>query len=420
MVHGAEAADAASAREEWRRGWPQVAGAAAGMSAGLYMFSSVSGFFVKPLSAAFGWSRGELAATSAAMFVVSLLLPLAGAIADRRGVRIVAAVGSVTFAVAYVALASMSGALWQYFAALALVALIGGPCTVPFLLARPTVSAFHRSRGLALGLGMSGTPLLCFAVLPILQAVIAAHGWRAGYLMLAPLSLGLGGLAFVLLGRAPAAAGIPQPPAPSAREAAVGQTFGQALRDPRFVLLALAVAAVTFPVGVFISSLQPLLSDRGVPGQTAAMLGVWYSVAVVIGRLSSGVLLDRFWPPLVASVALGGPFVGLLIFLGAGAQLPLLFLAIAFIALAIGAETDILSFLAARYFGLRAFGAINGALGGIATLSIAVGGITAGVMFDRFGGYDRVFVAGAALSAFAAVAVLLSGGWRPTSSPAGG
>jgi predicted MFS family arabinose efflux permease len=409
------AAPALSALQEWRRGWPAALGATLGQGAGLYMFNTVAGFFVKPLSHEFGWGRGVIATTSTALFVCSLLLPATGAIADRRGVRALIAIGSLAVAACYLALASMTGEVWRYFAALALIAFIGGPCTSPSILMRPVVIAFDHSRGLALSAAMCGVPLLAFAVLPVLQHIIATQGWRAGYAHLGAMTLLLGGLSVFLLGHRPKAAGAR--PGHSAEADRTGAESGMAVRealgDMRLWLLGLAMVALNFGVGIYLSSLQPMLSDRGVDGRTAALLMVWYGAAVVIGRLASGVLLDRFWPPLIGCVALAGPLFGLLLLAVAGPSLGLLATAIALIALATGAETDILSFITARYFGLRSFGALSGMLGGVTTVSIAIGGMVAGNVFDVFRTYGPVLLVGSALSGVAALAVLGSGFVRP-------
>jgi MFS family permease len=379
-----------------------------GIAAGLNMFVVISGFFVKPLSAEFGWTRGQVSLSAGAIFVCSLLVPLSGAIADRRGARIMVAVGAVIFASCYLAFAMMTGSLWQYLAILAVIGLVCGPATMPFIFLRPVVAAFDRSRGFALAVAMTGFPLLSFALLPALQLTMATYGWRVGFLTLAPLSLLLGLASWLLLAHAPSKEE-PLPIEDAAAKLAPAGSFQQAITDPRFWLLALALVGVNFSVGIFTTTLQPMLSDRGVDGRTAALLGVWQAVVTVVGRMSFGALIDRFWPPLVGGLAFAAPLFGLVIFLDAGARLPLLAAGIAMVAIAFGAETDLLAYFTSRYFGLRAFGAVTGALGLFYGVSFALGAVIAGFSFDRVRSYDLVLGAGAALSGVAAVAVFSSG-----------
>lgn len=391
---------------EWRSGWPAVVGFMAGVGAGMPMFALINGFFTKPLVAAFGWSRGEVSSMAVAMLVTSLILPIAGLLADRRGVRVLAIVGAAAYAGCYAALSAMTGAIWQYFAILAVMAFVGGPFTTPFLFAKPIVSAFDRSRGFALSLGLCGTPLLTLAVLPMLQHIIATQGWRTAYLAMAPFSLGLGVIAYTLLGRLPRAT----PSAPSRRAGERDASLREILPDIRFWLLAISMIGVNVPIGVYLTSLQPMLSDKGVDGHTAALIAAWYGVSAIFGRMTVGAMLDRIWPPIVGVITLGAPAVGLMLFFFAsGSQVLLLGAGVSLLAVASGAETDVLCYFASRFFGLRNFGAVIGLLGAVCGVAMAVGGLSGGYLFDRFGDYNFALITGAVLSAVAACAILVSG-----------
>jgi len=377
----------------------------AGTSAGLQLFTYLTSLFVKPLQVAFGWSRGQIAAASGALLVCALFMPVAGFLADRKGVRPLAALGVGAFVVSYLALGSMTGARWQYFAILGLIACVGGPCTNYFLFARPVVGAFRRARGLALSVSLCGVPVASLVVLPILQQIIQAQGWRAGYYALAGLSLVLGGAALVLLGRSE-----PALEAAPGHQPATGMTFGQTLGDRRLWWLVAAAAGVCIPTGFYVSSLQPMLSDKGLSGGQAALLGSWYALAAIAGRLGVGGLLDRFPPTLVGAATLGAPALALIIFIAAPAGSPAAFaVAIGLFAVANGAEADVVCFLGARYFGLAPNGRVNGLLGGVSAVAIAVGGMMSGIVFDRFGSYDIAMAVAAATAALAALAVLASG-----------
>ncbi len=392
--------------QEWRRGWPVLLGSATGMGAGIAMFGSAGGFFVKPLAAEFGWSRGQISMTATAVLLTSLAMPVMGRLVDKHGPRPFLLFGALVFAAAYVALAAMPASYLYFLGVLLVIGIAAGPATAPLIYMRPIVGAFASSRGLALALGLSGSVLVSIALLPLLQYVIATHGWRAGYLMMAGTTLALGVIAFVLLGRAAPAAR-----AASSREGAAeqGHSLKEALADARFWLLALAMACANIAGGAFHSQLQPLLSDIGIPGATAALLGAWYAGAVVAGRLICGLLLDRVWPPAVAFASLFGPTIGLLVFLAPHPSLWLLAIGAAFVGLSQGAEGDLLAYFTARYFGLKAFGAIFGLLGLIFGVSVALGSIAGGYAFDAFDNYNAMLICGACVAALGAVSMLASG-----------
>jgi hypothetical protein len=67
------------------------------------------------------------------------------------------------------------------------------------------------------------------------------------------------------------------------------------------------------------------------------------------------------------------------------------------------------AFFIARYFGLRAFGAIIGMLGMAVGVSAAIGGAVGGMLFDLRHNYNLNLVLGSGLSAVSAFSLLASG-----------
>ena len=375
------------------------------MGAGISLFGHVTGFFVKPLAAEFGWSRGQISLASMAVLGTALAMPAVGMLVDRHGPRLFVLLGAILFAGAYAALALMPGELWAYYAIIVLIGLAAGPATAPLVVTRPLIGAFTESRGLALALGMSGAVAISTFVLPVLQYVISHYGWRTGYAAMVPLTLTLGLAAFFLLRGASPVKQASNGPAPEQ----AGHTLREALSDARFWLLAISMICISMAAGAFSSQFQPLLSDLSVPGSTAALLGVWYAASVIVGRLGAGVLLDRLWPPAVGAVALSGPIIGMPLFLAADPSLTGMLIGAALVGLSTGAEADMLAFFAARYFGLKRFGAIFGVLGLFFGLSVAIGGIAAGFAFDRAGDYRLVLILGSILAGVSTMSLLASG-----------
>ena len=91
---------------EWREGWPVVMGAALALGTALPVWNYVSSLFVAPMTAEFGWTRGQLASASASAFLGSLAAPLIGKLADAVGSRPVLLGGLAGYAAAFVALAA--------------------------------------------------------------------------------------------------------------------------------------------------------------------------------------------------------------------------------------------------------------------------------------------------------------------------
>ncbi len=84
-----------------------------------------------------------------------------------------------------------------------------------------------------------------------------------------------------------------------------------------------------------------------------------FGLTVILGRVSCGYLVDRYFAPYVAVVFLVGPAVGIaLLALDSGTST--VYLAAVLLGLGLGAEFDLLSYFISRYLGLKVYGKIYG------------------------------------------------------------
>jgi hypothetical protein len=100
-----------------------------------------------------------------------------------------------------------------------------------------------------------------------------------------------------------------------------------------------AFSLVSLSVQGCLVHITAMLIDRGITVQTAAFGASIMGAAVLIGRVGTGYLLDRFFASRVAAFLFGGAAVGIGL-------------------LGLGAEVDIIAYLISRYFGLRSFAEI--------------------------------------------------------------
>ncbi len=116
------------------------------------------GLFMKPLGAAYGWNRASVAlAVSIGAIALAVSTPLAGRLIDRFGVRRVLLGSLVTYGAMLAAVpwcVRVFGLTGLYGAYVLVGILSSGANTVAY--ARLLTGWFTRSRGLALGIGMSG------------------------------------------------------------------------------------------------------------------------------------------------------------------------------------------------------------------------------------------------------------------------
>jgi len=117
-----------------------------------------------------------------------------------------------------------------------------------------------------------------------------------------------------------------------------------------------------------------------------------------------GLCLDRFAAAWVTTTVLVMGAAGLAILLIGSLSLGLP--AVILIGLLLGAELDLLAYLASRQFGQKAFGAIYGWFYALYSLGFGLSPFVIGNLHDRFGSYEIALVGSIACLALAALAVL--------------
>lgn len=371
---------------EWRKGWRTLLAAAIGSATGLILYSYIVSMFLRHHIAEFGWSRGDAALGSMATLAAGLFAPLIGRLTDRFGNRAVILVGAVGFAGATVGLSTQSGVLWQYYGWVFLLVLFGlGTTSITW--ARAVSGAFDRTRGVALSVALSGVVISAALMPQALNAVIEAHGWRAGWLLVGATGLGGSILALLLL-PAKASQAHRDPQAPNFR-------LASAMRSRAFWCLVGGMFLINIPSGGLMNQMAALVSDKGFSGAQVATVMSAFAASVAVGRLIAGVCLDRFSPPLVAFVAMALPAIGCVMLLGDGAILWAVITGIVLAGISQGSEGDIGPYIVSRYFGLPAFGVIMGCVNAGVVTGTAVGGILFGQTHDLRGDYDLALWIGA-------------------------
>jgi MFS transporter, OFA family, oxalate/formate antiporter len=363
------------------------------------------GLFVKPISEEFGWDRASVAgvtlATSAA---AALVAPLVGALADRWGARRITIASYVAITIPVGAIAFLPPSLLAYYAGYVAMALFGAAAT-PVTLTRVINQWFDRDRGLALGLTLSGSGLFGFLCLPALAAVIEAYGWRAGYVAMAALPLFVTPLLLSFFRDRPLTDMSPAP------KADAGSSITLALRSRQFWVIAITFFFVTFAVTGSFSSLIPALTDGGYSTTEAATAVSLFGVAIVIGRIGVGYLVDRFWPPGVAAVAIALPVMSCILLATGTPPLPVAAVAAFLIGIAAGAEFDLIAFLTARYFGLGNYGKLYALQFVAFSLGGGIAPLLFGASFDLVGSYTPMFIGSGFFFALGAMALLTLEPW---------
>jgi len=402
---------------EFRRGWRALLAASLGTACGAspVPFFAI-GVFALPLSAAFGWGRGDVMLAVLPMtFGIILIVPFIGALADRIGVRPVALATLAGLAISFAALSLTPSSLLVFYLLWFMVGVLGGGST-PVSWTRGVVGWFSKNRGMALAITLMGTGLTG-ALLPRYVAwLIEIFGWRLAFVGVAliPLLIALP-VAWFFFHEAPKPSN-PVPaagPVAAAPAATAGKTLAEAMRDYRFWVLAIVILLATLQTGGAITNLPPLLQDRGYSAADAAGIAGVIGISIVIGRLLTGYLIDRFWAPGVAFPLLTLPAVACLLLAQPEVGVPAAIAAAAMIGLASGAETDLIAYLTARYFGIRHYGKIYGVQYAVFGFAGGISPFLFGRVFDLTGSYNLALYAAAVMVVVAAL-LLLTMGRYPT------
>lgn len=395
---------------EFRLGWKVLLAAMLGVAFGAspIPFNTI-GFFMGPLNAEFGWSRAEIAAGVTIFGILaSLLAPVFGSLADRYGVRPVALWSLAAFAFTFACFGAMPASLFGYYAIWLLVGLVGIGST-PVTWSRAVNLWFFRHRGLALGITLVGTSLAAMILPPLTVWLIESFGWRIAYAAIALLPLLVALPVGVLLFREPRPEERPPELAAAGGGALAGATLREALRDYRFWLMFVSIAAVAFGYGGAHINMQQILADHAITREQAATVMSVLGLSILVGRILTGALLDRFWAPLVVLPILSLPAVSCWLLADSGLTMQLALFAAFLLGFAAGAESDLIAYLAGRYFGMRHYGKIYGMLYMPFGIASAISPLVYARVRDVTGHYDPILYVAAGCFVFGAVILLALG-----------
>jgi MFS family permease len=348
--------------------------------------------FLKPIMNDFHVGRATVSlGFTLGLITTAVGAPLVGWLLDRYGSRIVILVATSMFASILLLnnlLATNLSRFYLFNIALGLVANGVGP--VPY--GKVVSLWFDKHRGLALGLMMIGIGSGAMILPPVAQRLIARFGWHTAYAMLgtAVLLIAVPVVASLLRDRPQLLGLLPDgvrskgtsdggegtPPGLSAQDA---------WRTKTFWLMVCAFFLVSASVQGCVIHLAAMLSDRGISFQTAALGSSLAGAAVLLGRVGTGYLLDRFFAPRVAAVFFSIAAVGIgLLWMGSTLAM---FVGALFVGSGLGAELNLIAYLISRYFGLRSFGKIFSYAFAAFALAGALGPLIMGAGFDATGSY---------------------------------
>jgi MFS family permease len=345
------------------------------------------GIFLRPLSQEFGWSREAVSSAYGITAVMSAAFaaPL-GYLFDRLGPRRVLLPCAVLFGSLFASLGVLTQHLWHFYIVFALLGIVATGMS-PIAYARAISSWFERRRGMAIAVAMCGGALGAVVHPPVAQALTRLAGWRTACVILGAIAVGVSApvLARFVRERPSAETGH------SDGSATAGVSVRDGLRSRVFWILVVVLFGTSIAQNGAIVHMFALLTDRGVPANSAAFSLSALGAAAIAGRLATGWLLDHFFAARVGFALLTIAALGTFL-LSSAASLATGVVAAVLIGFGVGGESDVTPYLLSRYFGLRSFSLLYG-FTWIATASAgAAGPILMGRAFDLTGSYEILLV----------------------------
>ncbi|WP_024515471.1 MFS transporter [Bradyrhizobium sp. Tv2a-2] len=389
------------AGEKVSTGWLVVLGSTLALVVGngpIILFTF--GVLLQPISAEFGWQRSVLATAVVTSHVTgALMMPFVGTVVDRVGVRRIALPAIVIFAIATASGGFLGASPMAFILLYGFLGLVGaGHSTLTY--GRVVSTWFDARRGLALGVTLSGIGIGAALMPKYTHYFVAQYDWRHAYFAL--------GAALLFIGFPAVALFVREKPRQARVESVLteGLTLSEALRGYRFWFASAAMLLAAAAINGTIAHIVPILTDRGIATDTATTAVAAAGLSLIIGRVLSGLALDRFYGPYVAAFFFLVPLVGMTM-LGAGVTGPLAVVAAVLLGLGIGAEGDIMAYLTSRYFGIAHYGLVYGCILAFFTLGSGLGPWIMAHAFDANRNYTAGLI-GLGLALLAAIVLVVS------------
>ncbi|ONG51216.1 MFS transporter [Pseudoroseomonas deserti] len=357
------------------------------------------GLFLAPMTMANGWSASGFALAIALQVLVNgISQPICGQIADRLGGRVVIMGGAALYALGTLGMALSDGLpLFTFFAGLVMGVAVSA-AGMPVIMASMTRLLPESQRGRATGLGTAGSSFGQFLVVPLAGLGIAGFGWQGALFLMAGAALLMIPLALPLQDR-------PAPPAlkHGQVEESAGATVKRALRSTSFWCLFFGFFVCGLHVSFLSVHLPGFVASCHLPSFVGAGAISLIGLFNVVGSLASGELTQKWRRRELLVLIYGGRAVLMAVFFMAPKTTATVLAFSAVMGVLWLSTVPPTVALCARNFGTRWLATIFG----MVFLGHQVGGFTGaylgGVIFDRTGSYDLMWLIGILAAVFAAL-----------------
>jgi len=403
----------------------------AGFTIALYVSGFVHFGFTaifQPIADEFGWSHAQVSvAASMRGFEMGVFVPILGFMVDRFGPRRLIAGGAWIAGLGLLLLSRVSS-LAEFYGAFVLVALGTSACVgvVPITAVN---NWFHKRATLATGILVSGTAA-GGALIPLATKLIDSLGWQGAvgiiglgtWVILVPVAL-LFRHRPEHYGFVPDGARHMEPVAGLDQPSMHGIEGRTAIRDilkhRGFWHVAFGIMLHILVINAVVAHIMPYLGSTGMSRAGASLVASAVPLTSVVGRLGFGWLGDRFDGRFVTAGGLVLTSAGLLALAAVGdGSAWILVLFVVLFGVGYGGPVPMLPALLRAYYGNSKLGSVLGLALGAGALGGFIGPLIAGWGFDRYGTYEGIWIAFAALVTLGVISLLTAPSLERQGEPA--
>ena len=392
---------------------PLAGGVLSSTTCGLLLYAwSV---FIKPLSAAFGWSRAEISlAYSLCILIFASVSYPAGRLSDRFGARFIVFSGGLILGLGFFLAGFTDSKTWLYITYGVIAGIGGGMIYLPPIATAP--KWWPDRRGLATGCAVVGLGLGSFIMGPLATMIIERLGWREVFWYVG-IAMGVMAILSSLPLVNPPPGWKPKRWNPRSTPAGIHTLqeipFARTIRTPQFWLLYLAYFFASFSGLMVIGHIAGHGMDSGLTAIQAGLAVSTLAVCNAATRIVTGLFVDRLGTRTLFLLYFLIQIAALLLLYPAGPTYWQLWVVAAIIGWTYGGMFTLFPATCLNFYGAKSQGTNYGLLFTAFGLAGFAGPYAGGLLKDATGSYGIPFLLGAGM---VGVSVILSAVTRP---PAG-
>lgn len=374
------------------------------------------GFFIKPMTQAFGWSRAQISFSATLRAVTGAFSGVfLGPLLDRYGAKPIMVGGAIIAGLGVIMLSRVT-ALWHFYLIHGIMD-AAGLTAIGGLVATTVVAKwFIRKRGRAMAIVSAGLPLGGVILGPLTLYVITNFGWRMAWVVLGALIwIVVIPLAWVFMRRTPEDIGLlpdgDELPAQQGQGTQGTQeevwTLKEALRTP--TLWIILISFLSSGMGLSATMLHQIayISDKGLPPSVGATNIIVWGIAAAVGSLFWGFLAEKIPVRFCVTAAFVVSAAGLVLLINAHSIEGVLLYSVVH-GIGAGGSSPLDGIITANYYGRRFIGTIRGVLMPLRLISTGGGPLFAAYVYDVTKSYNLAFTIFAAAYIGGALMILIA------------